>query len=310
MSEVARIGIIQELAAKHGIELPLSGAFTLPEVVGEDYKGEIIPHLDEKTYHTDLSAVARGDVVAALASPAHVVARRQRPYEEQSTNDALRIGRLVHAMLLEPAKFKDSFVVMPDFGAMQSSKNRATRDAWIAELPSGAQILKPDELPMLFGMARGLSKNQMAMDIFEGAIFEASVFYRDPVTGLKCRTRPDIINRGLGVLADLKTTRSADFAEFQRATWANRYDIQLSMYAESVHRVTGEMPTSYPIIAIEKEPPYSCVVFNLDYGMKIRGAADYRRGLDSIYKCITSNKWDGYPQSMDLSAPRYAALSG
>lgn len=309
MSELARTGIIQELAAKHGIALPTSDEFTLPVVVGEDFKGEIIPQLDEKTYHTDLSAVARGDIVAMLDSPAHVAARRQKPYEEQSMNDALRIGRLVHSMLLEPAKFKDAFAVMPDFGAMQSSKNRATRDAWLAELPSGTQVLKPDELPMLFGMARGLSRNQTAMDIFEGAIFEASVYYRDPVTGLKCRTRPDIINRGLGVLADLKTTRSADFSEFQRTAWTNRYDIQLSMYAESVFRVTGEMPTSYPIIAIEKEPPYSCVVFTLDADMKIRGASSYRSGLDRILECITEKKWDSFPQLQNLVMPRWAALN-
>jgi hypothetical protein len=315
--EITRIGLIQRLATEHGVILPTSDAFRVPDFVPEGFNGTIIQGMDELAYHTDHTAVSRGDVVAMLKSPAHMAARRQQGEFDRTDNDALRIGRLVHSILLEPEKFKNSFVVMPEFvgktldgrESTQSKEAKKMKADWLAQVPVGTQIIEKDELVMLFGMARGLSKNRRAMAIFEGAIFEASVFYRDPLTGLKARTRPDIINRGLGVLADLKSARSAEFEVFQRDAWSKRYDIQLSMYAESVYQVTGEMPSIYPLIVLEKDPPYSCVVYPLDVDLKARGAAAYRRGMDAIADCITRKEWVGFPEIQDLSAPRWALLN-
>lgn len=315
--ELARVGLIQKLSHDYGIILPDLEDFTRPVVVAPEYQGYILPDISEQQYHTDLSAVARGDVVAALESPAHVVARRQRPYEPTTTNDALRIGQLVHLMLLEPQKFKTRLQVMPKFMGLtkdgrpsaQSGDSKRMKAEWLAALPHDAAVVEPDELAMLFGMARSLSRNATAMAIFEGAVFEQTVYYRDPVTGLKCRVRPDIINRQLGVLADLKTTRSADFEDFQRTAWNSRYDIQMAMYSEGVRCVTQELPPSRPIISLEKEPPYSCVVFPIDEAMFDRGMRDYRRGLDRIAECVQKNEWPGYSECMDLSLPKYALFN-
>lgn len=315
-TDVTRVGLIQKLAHDYGILLPLSDDFKRPLLVGEDFKGCILPDVSEEQYHTDLSAVARGDVVSMLDSPQHMAARRQRAYEPEPRNDALRIGQLVHLMLLEPSKFKERICIMPKFSGLtkdgrpstQSAESKRMKAEWYSQLPPNAAVVEADELAMLFGMAKSLSRNAAAMAIFEGALFEQTVYYRDPVTGLKCRVRPDIINRGLDVLADLKTTRSADFEDFQRAAWNSRYDIQLAMYSEGVRCVTGELPSSRPIIALEKDPPYSCVVFPIDETMREKGLADYRRGMNRIAECVASGEWVGYPEMMDLSLPKYALL--
>jgi exodeoxyribonuclease VIII len=283
-----------------------SWGFQQPEFVGTDYKNQIIMGFNEASYHQDLTAVARGDVLKFLTSPQHMAARRREAYQATSESDALRFGSAVHMLLLEPAKFKERFVLQPEFGDGRTKAAKDAKAAWLATCPEGSLALKADEMRNIFGITQSLARNRTALALFEGALCESTAYYRDPVTGLKCRVRPDIVNRQLSALVDLKTTMSADFSDFQRSMWNFRYDLQLAMYAAGIEAATGERPETLAIIAVEKEDPWSCVVFTLDEVARDRGTTDYRRGLDGIAKCVETNEWPGLPEeSAPLSLPRW-----
>lgn len=309
--------LMTRLADQHGIRL-LSNQWTRPEFVGPEFKGFFSNAISDLDYHTDHSAVARGDVLEALKSPAHVAARRQEPYEATSTNKVFRIGRAVHMLLLEPALFRKRFIIQPVFSgktldgrdSAQSKEAKLAKAAWQASLPASATVVTVDEMGMLFGMAQSIAANSTAIALVEGAICENAVFFREPVTGFKCRTKPDAINRQLSALIEVKTTVSdlSEFA-FQKAVWDHRYDIQLAMQADGVKQVTGDLPETQAIIAMEKNPPYGCRVFELDSALRARGHLDYQRGLGVIAASVTSNEWPGYPETGKITVPKFAALT-
>lgn len=309
--------LMTRLANQHGIRL-LSNQWTRPEFVGPEFKGSFSNTISDLDYHTDHSAVARGDVLAALKSPAHVAARRQEPYEAVSTNKVFRIGRAVHMLLLEPALFRKTFVIQPVFSgktldgrdSTQSKEAKLAKASWQATLPSSATVVTVEEMGMLFGMAKSIAANATAIALIEGAICENAVFFRDPVTGLKCRTKPDAINREMSAIIEVKTTISdlSEFA-FQKAVWDHRYDIQLAMQSAAVKEVTGYQSETQVIIAMEKNPPYGCRVFELDLALRQRGCLDYQRGLGVIAASATSNEWPGYPETGNITIPKFAALT-
>jgi hypothetical protein len=301
--------MVQKIAELYGIAL-IEREFVKPEFVGEDFKSEFIADFPEDQYHTDLTAVARGDLMAFLDSPAHAVARRKKPHEE-STATPLRFGRAVHMLLLEPKVFQEKFRLKPAFGDMRSPKAREASAAWLKDQPPGAAILTEEEFITTIQMAKSLAKNPTAIALIQGALCETTAYYRDASTGLKCRVRPDLINKELSALVDLKTTRSAEFRDFQKSAWDYRYDFQLAMYSAGIQAVTGELPEVMAIIAIEKEPPYGCQVFELDFAMKSRGMADYRRALDGFAECLKTDLWPCYTEdAVALTLPRWVIFNG
>lgn len=320
--QVKPTDMIRKIAFEIGIPLP-DDAFQMPEFVSTDFKNEFSANVPEEKYHTDLSALSRSDVHAYLKTPAHVRARRQTVYTPQPTSEALRFGRLVHCAILEPESFKDRFVIEPIFEgytkkgeltkSLQCQEVKEKKDAWLKNLHPGAIITSQEDMVHLFCMAKSILQNQIARRLFEGALFEMTGYYRDPVTGLKCRIRPDMINPDMMALIDLKTAKSAEIRQFENSGWNNRYDLQVAMYSSGIEVITSKLPKICAHIVVEKEPPYGCAVYTvkkeaLDVGMK-----DYRKGLNGIAECVQTNNWpsygysaqDGMEIAMEAGLPRY-----
>lgn len=288
---VRSTALIQQFAQSCGIALP-DDEFEKPQFVPADFSPGWFPEFSEEFYHRDLTAVARGDIVMATKSTKHFRARRQAGALEET--EPLRFGRLIHMLILEPEKLKRLFVLMPDFGDMRSSKNRDLRDAWKAALDPGAVIVTQEDMVKLFCMSRSVLANKLACDLLTGAQFEMTGYYRDPITGLKGRFKPDAWNPNLLALVDLKSTQDASDKEFLWSAWKFRYDIQLAGYGEGILGVHGVRPSSYAIIAVEKLPPWECVVHVASLDFIKRGLRDYRIGLDRIASAVMTNTYTGY----------------
>lgn len=300
---VKNTDLIRSFAQNAGLALP-DDHFIKPEFVGADFQSLWLKEFDEQTYHSDLTAVARGDIVAAQKSAAHFKSRRQQLEMEES--EPLRFGRLIHMLVLEPEKLKRQFVLMPDFGDMRSSKNRDTRDAWKASLDPSATICTQQDMVKLFCMAKSIMQNETACDLLFGAEFEMTGFYRDPVTGLKCRFRADAWNRDIGALIDLKSTQDASESEFMYSAWKYRYDIQLAKYSFGVEQLFSK-PETNALIVVESKAPWTCSVKIATKEFMARGLKDHRRGMDTIAEAITTNTYPSSSQPVcELALPRKA----
>lgn len=301
---VKKADLVRVIAQQIGLILP-DEDFTRPEFLPLDYQNQWLENFDEATYHADFSAVNRGEIVQAGISASHFKARRQQREFEES--EPLRFGKLIHMLILEPKRLKETFVLSPDFGDMRSSKNRATRDEWKAALPAGATIVTQEDLVTMYCMAQSIMKNDLACQLLMGAQFEMTGYYRDPITGLKCRFRTDAWNPELTALVDLKSTVDASSKEFLWSAWKYRYDIQLAAYSSGVEVIHGVKPETNAIIAVEKNPPFTCVVHVANIDFMKRGLKDYRRGLDVIAKALETNEFAGHEGVCELALPRKAA---
>lgn len=275
----------------------------LPEDFQPHWKGSA--ELSEDEYHSDRTAISSTGLRLALRSPKTFYRNVIMGLDKRET-PAMRLGSIAHMALLEPERFRRTYVTQPDFGDMRSSIVRAKVDAWKETLPKSARVMTQGERDKLMHMIDSLIHHDVAMNLIKEAVFEVSGFFRDPATGIKCRIRPDILRMDLTALPDLKTARDASSRFFAREVWERGYHVQMAFYCYGVERIMGKRPELPCFIVVENQPPYDVAVYSCDIAMMERGMAAVRKGLNRVAECLKEKHWPGLQTEAEtLSLPSY-----
>lgn len=238
-------------------------------------------------------------------SPAHFYAESDinpNALEPEET-DALILGRAVHHLLLGEKEFSAQFIIRPNqipdengvlrpwTGAGCSVK---AREDWKARAQAtGRTVLTIDMVEQIKGMALTLGLHPLVREGILSGRIERTIVWRDEVTGLWVKCRPDAIPTSSGDFADLKTTRSVQFQDVRRTIAEYAYHQQMALIREGAVRVLKVRPASFSLVFIEKKPPYCVRVVMLQDKDLALGEQQNRRALDLIASCIKAKHWPG-----------------
>lgn len=280
-----------------------------PQIVPPDFKNEW-RQISDAEYHGDRTAVSSSGVRHALRSARAFEAFHIRGAETVEETPAIRLGSAAHLMLLEHEAFKRRFIEIPDFGDMRSSKNRALRDDWMADLPKDAVALPGEEREKLVRMTEALLAHTTARNLLKGGAMEQCGYFRDPGTGLKCRIKPDCTQPDLSVLVDLKTARDASFNGFQRAVGDRGLHVQMAWYARGIQAIHGRPPDSCAFIVVENQEPFDVCVWLVPGALLELAERGIEKGLERIKQGVLTDKWpglqsDGQAALIDLKSWAY-----
>lgn len=261
--------------------------------------------LAHEVYHNTHGRASAHGLIQLLRSPAHYRASWGEGGKSEQT-EAMRFGQIVHQAILEPSRFLQSYRVMPEFGPMQSSKNREKRDEWLKSLPPGAIVLTQEEVDQVTGMMNAVRGHSKASRLLEEGIPEISGFWTDPQTGVKCRIRPDYL-RTDGVVIDYKTATDASYKSFQGAALKFGYHVQAAFYRQGVRAISRKACDGFVFIVQEKTPPYAVMVYAADDAFLDLGRAHVKKALRLFGECQRQDVWPAYPEIiMNLSPPHWA----
>lgn len=284
------------------------GPIVLPEIVTEQFKNQWVANLPIEDYHKDKSAVSSTGLKNAVESAYNFHYCWVNEYEKKDTA-SLRFGTAAHCAILEPMEFDRRFVAMPDFGDMRSGTNRVKRDSWKNTLKPDAIIMEEKEIETL---KRGIDRllcNRVAVNLIKGAAFEQSAYFRDPVTGLKCRFRPDAIRQDLSVMIDLKACRHVSNRAFAAQIWEYRYDIQMAFYEYGIRVLHGRGPDTVAFIVVQNQKPFDVAVHEVGPMMMERGQIAVQKMLARIEKGVTTGKWPGVQEEAQIiEMPHYTSF--
>jgi len=217
-----------------------------------------------------------------------------------------RVGRIVHSAILEPDSFDDDYLLMPDFGAMQSSTNRKIRDEWLRSLPDGTSIVQPGEKALAMAMRESILRHPTARLVIERGKAEVTLRWIDERTGLACKARADWWSEEHGYAMDLKTTEDASPIEFGRSAARFGYARQHYHYAEGFRQLNVPI-RNYLILPVEKPPPHATIVYHLDAAAEERGFELVNRSMDKLASCVAKNEWPAYSTKIEaLTMPGWA----
>lgn len=257
-----------------------------------------IYNMTNADYHATKQAISKSGLDKIRRSPAHFKWAQENPSPE---TDAMAKGSLVHLLALEPSKFEDEYVLMPEDIKVRRGK------AWdeFSALNQDRNIISTNLLEDAKLIAETVMANPVAARIIEQAVaIEESIFAEDMKTGVLCKCRPDI--RTDGALYDLKTTRNAAAGSFAHSARTYRYHVQATYYTDLCNQMDLDIERFGFIVVDTDWMPYQCVVYHSfeDDALDI-GRAEYREDLDRYAECLEANEWPGYPEEYT-----YLSLAG
>jgi len=237
-------------------------------------------------------------------SPAHYKAWVEG-YEPKPT-EAMKLGRIIHTAILEPDKLESEYLVLPDFGPLQSSKNRADRDAWLACQSPTAIVVKAHQIEQARTMREAVLRHKTARLLIERGKPEVTMRWRCPRTGIMCKARMDWYYEEMNFAMDLKSTDDASPSAFARSVANFEYHVQHCHYSSGT-KALGSPIENYLICAAEKETPHAVGVYHIDAAAEERGFQILDRAMDTLAKCVETGLYPAYGEDIEtLSLPGWA----
>lgn len=241
--------------------------------------GIILPIAD---YHAD-AGIGKTTLDLIARDPYLVEWSKRAPVNGGKTKE-LSIGDAVHALLLEPERFTQSYVVAPEL-------NLRTNDgkAKLAEFEaanSGKTIMSAEEGEQIRMMVDSIMAHPQARELIEAdGLIERSYFWQDGPTGLRCKCRPDKFIPERGLLVDVKTTPS--IAKFSYSVEDFRYYVQDPWYCDGVKKFGNDVRMAFLVAQKTAElGRYPVQIFTLPEDLILFGRQTYRRDLDRFARFL------------------------
>lgn len=226
-------------------------------------------------------------------APAKVLVR-------QRETKALAFGSLTHMAVLQPHLLEETYCVT-DLPRI-SEREKATQEEM--KRAGGRELVKRDDWEAALRMRDTIHSHPTLRDMFApvGLVTEASFYWIDPATGLRCRGRVDALRTDWNAVLDIKTTEDASPDAFARTVANYQLHWQQAFY-EAGLEATRALPTDFFFIAIEKEAPNLPAIFELRMEAVDLARRQVRDTLEAWARCEATGIWPGYderPQRIDL----------
>lgn len=211
---------------------------------------------------------------------------------------ALRLGRALHSMLIEPDTFNGEWVCW-------AGQRRGKKWEDFAEANADRSILTWTEMSFVTNAAAAVRRHRVALEYLGGAR-ELFVTWLDEETGLRCKARIDLL--AADRLVDLKSSAAIDPFSFGRLAARLGYHAQLAFYLDGLV-ANGVVIQPEPIlIAVEMAIPFDVVPYELSLPVMEAGRREYRRLLLQVAECEARGEWPGRsPASLvQLEIPDWA----
>lgn len=223
--------------------------------------------MTNKDYHTH-KAIGTSGIKQLLENPHAFIAGIRK--EETA---AMRLGTVVHKLVLEPHDFYNEIAIYPEFDA-RTKEGKAIRDAFNEE-HGHKTIIKQDDYEVAQNCAEAVRK-AIAPFLKSG---KPEQTYISEIDGISVKCRPDWHNDELGIVVDLKVVADASPDGFAKAVANFGYYIQEAVYTDVMRSLEIDVQ-KFVFVAVEKEPPYMVGIYSLSPEAVDFGRSEYRRGLD------------------------------
>lgn len=257
-------------------------------------------------------------------SPRLLAWRRDHPRPD---TPALRLGRAIHCAALEPDEFVMRWVVAGQCeaatkggGGCRSGGSLYLDGHWYCrvrghapegagDVPEGIEVIGADEHALTLQCAESVHSFAPAAELLETGEAERRIEWTDDESGIACRGRVDWLDRGRGLLADLKSTRRETMRDLVGDAARNGYHGQLAWYHDGLI-AAGLIPADAPrpaIIAVQTVEPYDVVVGRLSQVSLAAGRIWYRDLLRRYSECVAAGWWPGIaPEVVEIDLPTWA----
>lgn len=274
-------------------------------------------------------ALSQSGAKLLLRSPMQYRHDRANP---QSPTPAMRLGTLVHALVLEPATVAGTFAVSPDLSGLCDDKGKPYADpgksnagkAIMAQFKAdnpGKAVVSADDMAMAQAMADAalaavhptLGLDLRDLLALKSAKVEFEVYWQDADTGCDCKAKLDAVVTladGSVLAIDLKTTTGDLTTAALSRTVANYgYHLQGAAYLGALAQ-GGVCDAEFWIIWVAGKAPHEVAWTKLAGNALTIGAQHWAAAQRIYAACAKSGNWPSAQEcglvATELDVPRWA----
>lgn len=248
-------------------------------------------------YHADPS-VSNTMLSAMDKSPAHCWALHLDPLRpEREPTTAMAAGTLAHAVILEPATIAARYVVRPPGIDYRTKDGKAWRDA--QALP----IVAAEDLSVAEAQRAAVLRVTALSNLLRDGDAEASIFWMDADTGLRCRARTDWlhwIGHKRATVLDVKTISDLTPNAVQKAIATYGYHRQAAHYSNGL-RAIGIEVEEFVFGFVSGSYPFLAAAFVLDDETLQQGRDEVAELLAQFASCKKSDLWPAFGDGYQLT---------
>lgn len=235
--------------------------------------------MTNKQYHSMVEYLSKSSLDQIHKSPAHFQAYINN--EKKEPTSSMIFGSLVHSVVFG----QNDYAISP-ICDRRTKEGKAIYEQFLAESEGKELIVTQEQYDQALAIAQAVAKHPKAAALLTEGIAETPVF--GELNGVLAKCKPDFKNTKFNVLVDLKTTTDASPAEFSKSVYNYRYHVQAAMYMDITKA------TRFFFIAVEKEAPFNCEVYELDDESIAIGRAEYLADIETFKTCLKTENWHGY----------------
>lgn len=277
--------------------------------MNSEQQDEIKPGVYDITidqYHNG-AGISRSTLFEIEKSPKHFyhTAYKRKPVVLDKivrSTDALQFGNALHTMVLEPQLFKKEYLVTPPIKRNTKVGKAAFEEA--LEEAGSRQIIEEDTFKTICDMADSVHSDKWAKEMIEGAAYEQSIFFKEEITDILCKVRPDAWHENM--IVDLKTSKDGCLRKFTGSVFGYGYHVQAGMIYQALKSL-GKDVKNFIYVVIEKEPPYAVGVYTLDDYALDCGVKTFNLMIQKAAYCMEENNWPSYTPGV-IGLPRWADI--
>lgn len=209
-------------------------------------------------------------------------------------SSALEFGKASHIAILEPEILETSVTRGP-----ADRRGNKWKDAMDFAAAGGTILLTESEYDSML-MVRDLAILNPDIQAMQNGMnmAETSAYHVDEESGLLLKTRPDVYNNELRVIADVKNMADASYHAFQRDVGKFGYHFQHASYSDIWAKGTELPVDGFFFIVFEKSEPPMVAAYELKKSAIAEGFAQYRAAIDIVAECERTGEWPGYPSGI------------
>jgi exodeoxyribonuclease VIII len=250
----------------------------------------------DENYHDDRTRVSSSMLsVLKKSSTAfyrQFIADGGKPEEKETPQ--MRLGTLVHSLVLEPHLFEDQYIVLPDGDYRTKAFQAFKTDAESQVLASKAagvnlSIIYQHELDTAKIMAHRLRQH----DVF-GRCYTMLPTWRVEEKiefewlGVQCKAKPDAFADSF--IFDIKTTADPSPDAFARQIFDRGYHRQAAFYRIAVNELLGVKPTFF-FVTVQNCEPYDVAMHDLDDESLELGREEVEALLREYKRRLETGNW-------------------
>lgn len=252
-------------------------------------------------YHA-IEALSASGAKLLLRSPAHYLAARATPKEPTA---AMRLGTIVHALVLEPDTVQASFAIMPKFDKRTTIGKKAAEE--FEQDNAGKTVVDEYTWDRANAIASSVLRHPLVAENLRDGNPEVTLLWDQ--YGVPCKSRVDYMTGS--AIFDVKTCSDASPEGFARQIATFSYHVQAAHYAAGFREVVGWDLDRFVFIAVETEAPYAVGIYTLD-GRSLQSGRLLMERAAQAYKVALEHATD-IPASynddvVELSLPNWAQV--